>query len=99
MYRPSGEKPRKLSSSSGLTPRPGTAGKVASTRLADGPASRQGLPSREVTERPSGLIAYWPEPMTPAPVGERVRGGAPASSAPMTLLFAVSYAASDWLAG
>ena len=61
MYRPSGEKLTKLSSWSGLMPRPGTAGRVARGRLPDGPARRHVLPSMYVTERPSGLTAYWPE--------------------------------------
>src|SRR3981081_4375022 len=67
MYRPSGEKLRKLSSSSGLTPRPGTGGRVVSTRSPEGVVRCQALPSRYVTDRPSGLNANWRAPDAPLP--------------------------------
>src|SRR2546427_8522618 len=47
-YIPSGEKPRKLSSSSGLPPRTGAAGMVARRRLPDGPTRCHELTSRHV---------------------------------------------------
>src|SRR6266566_8236078 len=61
MNSPSGEKLRKLSSSSGLMPRPGAAGSVARTRFPDGPTSRHALLSMYVSSCPLGLNAYRPE--------------------------------------
>src|SRR6266581_101392 len=61
MYLPSGEKLRKKSSSSGLTPRPGTGGKVVSTRSPDAFTRCQPLSLRYVTDRPSGLTEYRPD--------------------------------------
>src|SRR5437762_342663 len=61
MYRPSGEKLRKLSSSSGLMPRAGAAGSVARTRFPDGPTRRHALLSMYVSSWPLGLNAYRPE--------------------------------------